>query len=1238
MDPAAAAAHISKTAVSTPSSSPGLFSPAIIPRQSTGASLSDGTPHSSPFLHPLQMHRVRETFARPTPRSRTVEVGMSHQVTLTWHVTRTHKAEVEKDFITGRKLINQYEIIDEIGRGVHGKVKLARSLETGDYVAIKIIQRFSKKRRLGRVTVSPEDKTKREIAILKKIRHANVVGLLEVIDDPELKKIYMVLEHVELGEVIWRKKGQPAICLHERRRIENELQGIPDTGEDEKFFKMVQRRRQRKEAQRSKVSQLHSGQPEHWSLEHGDDEDSDMPPLSRQNTHESLHSLARSHTSMVRSNPDSRVHSRTTSRAPSRAGSRSHTPLPVEFDIGALDSDNEEDDEGPGPLPSLPSTHSSAVALEGTMYGSYPDDPPSFRGRSPSMADSIISHMSSVDDLTAHDAFEDDFSYVPCFTIEQARGVFRDTVLGLEYLHYEGIVHRDIKPANLLWTRDHRVKISDFGVSYFGRPIREGETEENVTEADAQDFDDDLELAKTVGTPAFFAPELCYTDLEIGQPRVTEQIDVWSLGITLYCLIYARIPFMAEDEYSLFRTIATEEVYIPRRRLKPIDPAHSTSHVSLHRRMGPSSGPYREDGELVYEDIDDELYDLLSRMLVKDPTERMKLREVKRHPWVIKGIDNLIGWLDDTDPSRKTAGRRIQVDDRELERAVVPITFLERARSAIKKTVSKAIGAVRSDRGEGSRRRATSSVTSSAPDIYSPHASYSRDARRASLRADDFDYFETIRADEEQHRYEHPLAQSLTASPDRPNEAGQDLFSLDFAEKPNSVGGIPSTDEPGSASNPDVRPDPPDRKVSTATSIQTVIHRGSSYTRNVTTVGLGRHFPDHEIRAPGPFTDHHGNIFGGHLWTPPKVADIDESPSRSRSVDKGLFESADKHSGASIAVSNDTVSGFFEPPSVLRHPRPSRSADLSPNKFFGDRPLASPLFFPAYMISAQQSSVSTPNVSDRSPAALLDERPPTANRTLEAQTPLPRVYGASTPESFQRAQETLDRRRRLEIEADQKRKELADSVHRHQATIEHCPSSPDDNTCAQRHASGQRAESSSSVSSANVASALTSPSDMTSPVSSVNIGSQEQSFASVPSLPALVSSASSDCADPEGEFLQRPGIVTAPESVLSVESSPDTMTPPNLSKEHSIEGDTPTGSLRMRVPMEETSAFPVHDIDEGYNGDGDGPCADDGDDSDSDEGLTMMRKKPKAKATTTRRGTNASVGSTETAKKVIMTE
>ena len=119
---------------------------------------------------------------------------------------------------------------------MHGKVKLARNLETGDNVAIKIIPRFSKKRRLGTVTaMSPQEKTKKEIAILKKIRHPNVVALLEVIDDPELKKIYMVLEHVELGEIVWRKKGLPHICWYERRRVEREMRGEAPSEEEEKY-------------------------------------------------------------------------------------------------------------------------------------------------------------------------------------------------------------------------------------------------------------------------------------------------------------------------------------------------------------------------------------------------------------------------------------------------------------------------------------------------------------------------------------------------------------------------------------------------------------------------------------------------------------------------------------------------------------------------------------------------------------------------------------------------------------------------------------------------------------------------------------------------------------------------------------------------------------------------------------------------------------------------------------------
>lgn len=1159
-------------------------------------------------------------------------------------VRETHKAQVEQDFITGRKLINQYEIIEEIGRGVHGKVKLARSLETGDFVAIKIIQRFSKKRKLGRVTVSPEDKTKREIAILKKIRHANVVGLLEVIDDPELKKIYMVLEHVELGEIIWRKKGAPQVCIYERRRIEREQNGEKETGDDEKYFKMIERRRQQREAKRAKISQLQlaQGYPDYWSLEHGDDDvDAEGSVLSKVTTNDSAQNLTRHRSSTLRSNPGSRGPSRASSRAPSRASSRAHTPLPTEFDIPAIDSDNEGDE--PGPLPSILSNHGSSTALQGTYYGAYPDDPP-YRGRSPSMADSIISHMSSVDDMQ-HDAFEDDFSYVPCFTIDQARAAFRDTVLGLEYLHYEGIVHRDIKPANLLWTKDHRVKISDFGVSYFGRPIRDGETEENISEADATDFDDDLELAKTVGTPAFFAPELCYTDLEIEQPRITEQIDVWSLGITLYCLIYARIPFLADDEYQLFRAIAKSDVYIPRRRLKAVDPNCTTPQSNPIKRTGPSTGPYREDGELAFEEIDDELYDLLRRMLIKDPAERIKLREVKRHPWVIHGIDNFIGWLDDTDPSRKTAGRRIQVDWNELERAVVPITFLERARSAVKKAVGKVIGVTRSEtRSEGSRRRAASSATSSGTDTHNstPVGPLRRDNRRASLRGDESYFSSASDLQEyrhERHRepYEHPLAQSLTASPDLSATEG-DPFALDFAQQSVSVGATPKRERvPSGAADPDQRPGPPDRTVSAAASIQTVVHRGHSHSRSMNTPRSPT--LEEAPHAPNFFGDHHLEaLFGGHLWNPrgrEVMEGIDEGvSSRARSVDRSLFESDNKHAEPSVAMSTATAPGLFQHPIRLNHPRPlSRSSDVSPTNY--DKPLASPLFFQPHLVHAHQTgqSSSTPNVHQVQYAASnLDQRPSTANRTPEGKTPDPRVYGPSTPESFQRARDALERRRKLEQEAEHKRQQVALDYGNSPTA---CPPSPDDEVVRKRQEEASRARSYSSVNSTSKAS-LTSPSDLTSPVSSDNRGSTEQfsHLPSVPSLPALISGASSVSADPEGEMLTLPGVVQHPETA---HSTPETLTPPLLSKQVSAEVRTPipdaTEDAILLSPGEE---------DEGYNGDGDNI---DDDDSDSDEGLTMTRRKPKPQLPIEsridlrkieRRDTNASVGSTETAKKLVM--
>lgn len=75
------------------------------------------------------------------------------------------------------------------------------------------------KARLGRPESNAHEQTvRREIAILKKCVHPHVVRLREVIDDPASDKIYLVLEYMWGGEVIWRTdEDEPVLKLHQAR-------------------------------------------------------------------------------------------------------------------------------------------------------------------------------------------------------------------------------------------------------------------------------------------------------------------------------------------------------------------------------------------------------------------------------------------------------------------------------------------------------------------------------------------------------------------------------------------------------------------------------------------------------------------------------------------------------------------------------------------------------------------------------------------------------------------------------------------------------------------------------------------------------------------------------------------------------------------------------------------------------------------------------------------------------------
>jgi [calcium/calmodulin-dependent protein kinase] kinase len=782
----------------------------------------DGSAIGSPFLHPTHLQPPKET----------------------------HTVEVDRDLVTGNKVINQYEILEELGRGEHGKVKLGRHITTKQQVAIKIVQRYSKRRRLGKLG-NPEDKVKKEVAILKKARHPNVVSLLEVIDDPNRQKVYIVLEYVENGEIVWRKRGLREIVHVDKLRLEREMAGIPDTPafieESQQFIRTAQHLRRQRQRARERVeaqaADAQQGPIPAWSLEHGadtsDEEDDEGLGLA----------IRRSSTRSVA----------VTDSSPSQSSAQDST----------------------------------LAAVEGTMYGAYSDYP--FERRF-STASSSFGYAPSEPEWSA-DA--DDLSYVPCLTIAETRNAFRDSVLGLEYLHFQGIIHRDIKPANLLVTSNYRVKISDFGVSYLGRPLHDEEEEQlGEGETDATELDDARELSKTVGTPAFYAPELCYTGddfLEtIGSvPKITGAIDVWSLGVTLYGMIFGRLPFVSDDEYSMFQTIVKKEVFIPRKRLVPV----------VDDALDVGQGAYRNSDELVYEDIDDELYDLLRRLLTKDPFKRITLKEIKHHPWTLKGLPNPRAWVEESDPGYQSKGKRIEVSNEEVTSAVSKVPFIQRVRS----NVAKWFGGRSSKDKESRKRSNNSSDTLSSASSMGTFSKTPSGSRRSSLKGD-----EDIRGSKFIPA-EHPLAQSVTASPVEEESSWGNYFDDAIIPEINKMAAISSVTP---------RPGPPRRaksSMSTAESIKTV--KQSNF--DATPTNRPRTGTPSIIEALG--TTGFGSLFGGAH----RRGSRGSYGSRSRRTSpsgEAISLDGDRRSEPSTAVSNASAVGHLRTTGLWHaaSPAPSR--------------------------------------------------------------------------------------------------------------------------------------------------------------------------------------------------------------------------------------------------------------------------------------------------------------------------
>jgi len=162
---------------------------------------------------------------------------------------------------------------------------------------------------------------------------------------------------------------------------------------------------------------------------------------------------------------------------------------------------------------------------------------------------------------------------------KDAAYIIRQILSAITYCHSKGVVHRDIKPENILIeliTVDGsiNIKLIDFGAALF--------------------FTANSKITETLGTPYYIAPEVLLGNY-------TEKCDVWSIGVILFILLSGNAPFNGTTDEEIMSSV----------------------------KRGVFSFKSR-----IWHNISPEAKDLVRKMLVFRPSERISAVDAFSHPWI----------------------------------------------------------------------------------------------------------------------------------------------------------------------------------------------------------------------------------------------------------------------------------------------------------------------------------------------------------------------------------------------------------------------------------------------------------------------------------------------------------------------------------------------------------------------------------------------------------------------------
>ncbi|XP_068999745.1 serine/threonine-protein kinase Chk2 isoform X2 [Embiotoca jacksoni] len=160
-----------------------------------------------------------------------------------------------------------------------------------------------------------------------------------------------------------------------------------------------------------------------------------------------------------------------------------------------------------------------------------------------------------------------------------AKLYFYQMLRAVQYLHSNGIIHRDLKPENVLLSSQDDVcliKVTDFNQSRILEEV--------------------LLMRTLCGTPSYLAPEV-FTSTS----GYSLSVDAWSLGVLLFVCLGGYPPFHESFGQSITDQIVRGQF---------------TMVQSKWRR------------------VSDQAKDVVKKLLVVDPTERMSIEEALQHPWL----------------------------------------------------------------------------------------------------------------------------------------------------------------------------------------------------------------------------------------------------------------------------------------------------------------------------------------------------------------------------------------------------------------------------------------------------------------------------------------------------------------------------------------------------------------------------------------------------------------------------